>query len=59
MPFLSSDSLTEALAMEFGSFLWRLRQLKRAEWEALASALGEDAEQVKQLMQSWSKDAGS
>jgi tetratricopeptide (TPR) repeat protein len=51
MPFLSSGSLTEALAMEFGSFLWRLRQLKRAEWEALASALGEYAELVRQLMQ--------
>jgi tetratricopeptide (TPR) repeat protein len=50
-PFLSSGSLTEALAMEFGSFLWRLRQLKRAEWEALASALGEYAELVRQLMQ--------
>jgi tetratricopeptide (TPR) repeat protein len=57
-PFLSSGSLTEALAMEFGSFLWRLRQLKEEEWEALASALGEDAELVRQLMQSWSKDAG-
>jgi tetratricopeptide (TPR) repeat protein len=51
MPFLSSGSLTKALAMEFGSFLWRLRQLKRAEWEALASALGEYAELVRQLMQ--------
>jgi len=51
MPFLSSGSLTEALAMEFGSFLWRLRQLKRAEWEALASALGEYAELVRQLIQ--------
>jgi tetratricopeptide (TPR) repeat protein len=59
MPFLSSGSLTEALAIEFGSFLWRLRQLKEEEWTALASALGEDAEQVRQLMQSWSKDAGS
>jgi tetratricopeptide (TPR) repeat protein len=58
-PFLSSGSLTEALAMEFDEFLQRLRQLKEEEWEALASALGEDAEQVKQLMQSWSKDAGS
>jgi len=58
-PFLSSGSLTEALAMEFGGFLWRLRQLTEEEWTALASALGEDAEQVKQLMQSWSKDAGS
>jgi len=59
MPFLSSGSLTEALAMEFDEFLQRLRQLKRAEWKALASALGEDAEQVRQLMQSWSEDAGS
>jgi tetratricopeptide (TPR) repeat protein len=59
MPFLSSGSLTEALAMEFDEFLQTLRQLKRAEWKALASALGEDAEQVRQLMQSWSKDAGS
>jgi tetratricopeptide (TPR) repeat protein len=50
-PFLSSGSLTDALAMEFGGFLWRLRQLKRAEWKALASALGEDAELVRQLMQ--------
>jgi tetratricopeptide (TPR) repeat protein len=58
-PFLSSGSLTEALAMEFGGFLWRLRQLTEEEWTTLASALGEDAEQVKQLMQSWSKDAGS
>jgi tetratricopeptide (TPR) repeat protein len=58
MPFLSSGSLTEALAMEFDEFLQRLRQLKEEEWTALASALGEDAEQVKQLMQSWSKDAG-
>jgi tetratricopeptide (TPR) repeat protein len=57
-PFLSSGSLTEALAMEFGKFLRRLRQLKRAEWKALASALGEDAEQVRQLMQSWSEGAG-
>jgi tetratricopeptide (TPR) repeat protein len=57
-PFLSSGSLTEALAMEFDEFLQRLRQLKEEEWEALASALGEDAEQVRQLMQSWSKDAG-
>jgi tetratricopeptide (TPR) repeat protein len=57
-PFLSSGSLTEALAMEFGSFLWRLRQLTEEEWTALASALGEDAEQVRQLMQSWSEDAG-
>jgi tetratricopeptide (TPR) repeat protein len=51
MPFLSSGSLTEALAMEFDEFLQRLRQLKRAEWTALASALGEDAELVRQLMQ--------
>jgi tetratricopeptide (TPR) repeat protein len=51
MPFLSSGSLTEALAIEFGSFLWRLRQLKEEEWEALASALGEYAELVRQLMQ--------
>jgi tetratricopeptide (TPR) repeat protein len=57
-PFLSSGSLTEALAMEFDEFLQRLRQLKEEEWKALASALGEDAEQVRQLMQSWSKDAG-
>jgi tetratricopeptide (TPR) repeat protein len=57
-PFLSSGSLTEALAMEFVSFLWRLRQLTEEEWTALASALGEDAEQVRQLMQSWSEDAG-
>jgi tetratricopeptide (TPR) repeat protein len=59
MPFLSSGSLTEALAREFSKLLQRLRQLTEEEWEALASALGEDAEQVKQLMQSWSKDAGS
>jgi tetratricopeptide (TPR) repeat protein len=58
MPFLSSGSLTEALAMEFDEFLQRLRQLKEEEWTALASALGEDAEQVRQLMQSWSEDAG-
>jgi tetratricopeptide (TPR) repeat protein len=51
MLFLSSGSLTEALAMEFDEFLQRLRQLKREEWKALASALGEDAEQVRQLMQ--------
>jgi tetratricopeptide (TPR) repeat protein len=57
-PFLSSGSLTEALAMGFGGFLWRLRQLKEEEWKALASALGEDAEQVRQLMQSWSEYAG-
>jgi tetratricopeptide (TPR) repeat protein len=57
-PFLSSGSLTEALAMEFGGFLWRLRQLTEEEWTALASALGEDAEQVRQLIQSWSEDAG-
>jgi tetratricopeptide (TPR) repeat protein len=57
-PFLSSGSLTEALAMEFDEFLQRLRQLKEEEWKALASALGEDAEQVRQLMQSWSEDAG-
>jgi tetratricopeptide (TPR) repeat protein len=50
-PFLSSGSLTEALAIEFGSFLWRLRQLTEEEWTALASALGEDAELVRQLMQ--------
>jgi tetratricopeptide (TPR) repeat protein len=59
MPFLSSGSLTEALAMEFDEFLQRLCQLKEEEWTALASALGEDAEQVRQLMQSWSEDAGS
>jgi tetratricopeptide (TPR) repeat protein len=58
MPFLSSGSLTEALAREFSKFLQRLRQLKEEEWTALASALGEDAEQVRQLMQSWSEDAG-
>jgi tetratricopeptide (TPR) repeat protein len=58
-PFLSAGSLPEALRMELGKFLQRLRQLKEEEWTALASALGEDAEQVKQLMQSWSKDAGS
>jgi tetratricopeptide (TPR) repeat protein len=57
-PFLSSGSLTEALAIEFGSFLWRLRQLTEEEWTALASALGEEAELVRQLMQSWSEDAG-
>jgi len=57
-PFLSSGSLTEALAMEFGGFLWRLRQLTEEEWTALASALGENAELVRQLMRSWSKDAG-
>jgi tetratricopeptide (TPR) repeat protein len=50
-PFLSSGSLTEALAMEFGGFLWRLRQLTEEEWTALASALGEYAELVRQLMQ--------
>jgi tetratricopeptide (TPR) repeat protein len=50
-PFLSSGSLTEALAMEFDEFLQRLRQLKEEEWTALASALGEDAELVRQLMQ--------
>jgi tetratricopeptide (TPR) repeat protein len=59
MPFLSFGSLTEALAREFSKFLQRLRQLKEEEWTALASALGEDAEQVRQLMQSWSEDAGS
>jgi tetratricopeptide (TPR) repeat protein len=58
MPFLSSGSLTEALAMEFDEFLQTLRQLTEEEWTALASALGEDAEQVRQLMQSWSEDAG-
>jgi tetratricopeptide (TPR) repeat protein len=58
MPFLSSGSLTEALAMEFDEFLQRLRQLKEEEWTALASALGEDAELVRQLMQLWSEDAG-
>jgi tetratricopeptide (TPR) repeat protein len=58
MPFLSSGSLAEALAREFSKFLQRLRQLKEEEWTALASALGEDAEQVRQLMQSWSEDAG-
>jgi tetratricopeptide (TPR) repeat protein len=51
MPFLSSGSLTEALAREFSKFLQRLRQLKEEEWTALASALGEDAELVRQLMQ--------
>jgi tetratricopeptide (TPR) repeat protein len=50
-PFLSSGSLTEALAREFSKFLQRLRQLKEEEWTALASALGEDAELVRQLMQ--------
>jgi tetratricopeptide (TPR) repeat protein len=50
-PFLSSGSLTEALAMEFDEFLQTLRQLTEEEWEALASALGEDAELVRQLMQ--------
>jgi tetratricopeptide (TPR) repeat protein len=44
-PFLSSGSLREA-------FLWRLRRLTEEEWEALASALGEDAELVRQLMRS-------
>jgi len=58
MPFLSSGSLTEALAREFSKFLQRLRQLTEEEWTALASALGEDAELVRQLMQSWSEDAG-
>jgi tetratricopeptide (TPR) repeat protein len=58
-PFLSAGSLPEALRMELGKFLQRLRQLTEEEWTALASALGEDAEQVRQLMQSWSKDAGS
>ena len=57
-PFLSSGSLTEALAMEFGGFLWRLRQLTEEEWTALASALGEYAELVRQLMQLLSEDAG-
>jgi tetratricopeptide (TPR) repeat protein len=58
MPFLSSGSLTEALAREFDEFLQRLRQLKEEEWEALASALGEYAELVRQLMQLWSEGAG-
>jgi tetratricopeptide (TPR) repeat protein len=58
-PFLSSGSLPEALRMELDEFLHRLHQLTEEEWTALASALGEDAEQVRQLMQSWSKDAGS
>jgi tetratricopeptide (TPR) repeat protein len=57
-PFLSAGSLPEALRMELGKFLQRLRQLTEEEWTALASALGEDAEQVRQLMQSWSEDAG-
>jgi tetratricopeptide (TPR) repeat protein len=58
MPFLSSGSLTEALAMEFDEFLQRLRQLTEEEWTALASALGEYAELVRQLMQLWSEGAG-
>jgi tetratricopeptide (TPR) repeat protein len=57
-PFLSAGSLPEALRIELGRFLQRLRQLKRAEWKALASALGEDAELVRQWMRSWSEDAG-
>jgi tetratricopeptide (TPR) repeat protein len=58
-PFLSAGSLPEALRMELGKFLQRLRQLTEEEWTALASALGKDAEQLRQLMQSWSEGAGS
>jgi hypothetical protein len=50
--FGSFGSLPEALVMELVKFLQRLRQLTEAEWKALASALGEDAELVRQLMQS-------
>ncbi|MFA0743065.1 MAG: hypothetical protein DFNUSKGM_003198 [Candidatus Fervidibacter sacchari] len=49
--FGSFGSLPEALEMELVKFLQRLRQLTEAEWKALASALGEDAELVRQLMQ--------
>jgi len=49
--FGSFGSLPEALVMELVKFLQRLRQLTEAEWKALASALGEDAELVRQLMQ--------
>jgi hypothetical protein len=41
----------EALEMALDEFLQRLRQLTEEEWTALASALGEDAELVRQLMQ--------
>jgi len=51
MPFLSSGSLPEALRMRLDEFRQKLRQLTEAEWKALASALGEDAELVRQLMQ--------
>jgi hypothetical protein len=48
----------EALEMALDEFLQRLRQLTEEEWTALASALGEDAELARQLMQLWSEDAG-
>jgi tetratricopeptide (TPR) repeat protein len=51
-PFLSSGSLPEALRMELDEFLHRLHQLTEEEWTALASALGEEAELVRQLLQS-------
>ncbi len=51
IPFLASGSLSEALAMEFVGFLQGLRQLTEEEWKALASALGEEAELVRRLMQ--------
>jgi hypothetical protein len=37
--------------MELDKFLQRLRQLTEEEWTALASALREDAELVRQWMQ--------
>ena len=49
---LFSGSLPEALKMRLDEFCQRLRQLTEEEWKALASALGEDAELVRQLMQS-------
>jgi len=51
MPFLSSGSLPEALKMRLDEFRQKLRQLTEEEWKALASALGEEAELVRQLMQ--------
>lgn len=48
--FLSFGSLPEALEMELDRFRQRLHQMTKAEWRALASALGKDAELVRRLL---------
>jgi tetratricopeptide (TPR) repeat protein len=54
MIFISSDSLTEALKMEFVRFIWKICEFTDEEWQALGS-LGEYAELLKKFCEDLKK----